>query len=179
MDEERAKYLADQCADMLVRIGYTWFSNREDAQDLCRTVLLKLLENPRSFPDGGRERAWVIRVAVNLRKNWKKSAWFRRTAGPEEGRRLDGQTMEVTFGGLCHQTAWSEAEMAWEPVYDCEETWSFRTALTYPGRILRLEPNAAVATLGVEATITRVEISPIGVCVYIEGDALPCGEIFR
>lgn len=90
----------------------------------------------------------------------------------EEGQRLDGQTMEVTFGGLYHQTVWNEEEMAWERAYDCEETWSFRTTLHYPNRILRLEPNAAVTTLGVEAVITRVEISPIGVYVYIEGDAL-------
>lgn len=94
MDEERAEYLVDRYADMLVRIGYTWFSNREDAQDLCQTVLLKLLEEHRSFPDGGQERAWVIRVAVNLCKNWKKSAWFRRTVGLEEGLHLAVQAPE-------------------------------------------------------------------------------------
>lgn len=38
--------------------------------------------------------------------------------------------------------------------------------------MIRLEPDLPVTTLGVEATITRVEVTPIGVYVYIEGDAL-------
>ncbi len=91
MDETQAEYLVDRYADMLVRIGYTWFSNRDDAQDLCQTVLLKLLEHPRVFPDEGQERAWVIRMAVNVCKNLKKSAWFRRTVGLEEGLHLTVQ----------------------------------------------------------------------------------------
>ena len=54
-------------------------------------VLLKLLEHPRVFPDEGQERAWVIRMAVNVCKNLKKSAWFRRTVGLEEGLHLTVQ----------------------------------------------------------------------------------------
>ena len=41
-------------------------------------VLLKLLTNRRCFSEERLERAWVIRVAVNCCKDWKKSAWFRK-----------------------------------------------------------------------------------------------------
>ena len=63
MDDERAEYLVGQYADLLLRIGLTWLGDLDDAKDICQTVLIKLLEDPRTFPDRGQERAWVIRLA--------------------------------------------------------------------------------------------------------------------
>ena len=73
MDSERAEYLVERYADLLVRIGRTWLGDWDDAQDVCQTVLIKLLEHPREFPDQGQERAWVVRLAVNQCKNWKRA----------------------------------------------------------------------------------------------------------
>lgn len=101
MDEERAEYLVEQYADLLLRIGFTWLGDLDDAKDICQTVLIKLLEDPRAFPDRGQERAWVVRLAVNACKNWRKSAWFRRRAPLEEGLHLAVETPEP--GGLLEQ----------------------------------------------------------------------------
>lgn len=103
MDEERAEYLVDRYADLLIRIGRTWLDDLDDAKDICQTVLIKLLENPRDFPDKGQERAWVIRIAVNECKNWKKSAWFRRRAPLEESVALTVENPEPEAGGLLDQ----------------------------------------------------------------------------
>ena len=65
-------------ADMVLRVGYTWTGSVQDAQDMCQTVLLKLLTHSEPFPDRERERAWVLRVAINYCKDLKKSAWARR-----------------------------------------------------------------------------------------------------
>ena len=65
-------------------MGYTWTGNVQDAQDVCQTVLLKLLTSPRRFDTAEQERAWVLRVAVNCCKDLKKSAWSRRRASLEE-----------------------------------------------------------------------------------------------
>ena len=94
MDEQRARELVERYGDMLLRIGYTWFSNLDDAQDICQTVLIKALEDGSVFPDRARERAWMIRVAVNECKNLKKSAWFRRTVGLDEGLHLAAEAPE-------------------------------------------------------------------------------------
>lgn len=85
MTEEQAEYLVNRYADLIVRIGVTWLKDMDDAKDVCQTVLLRLLEHPREFPDEGQERAWVVRVAVNECKNWRKSAWFRRRVPLDEG----------------------------------------------------------------------------------------------
>ena len=68
----------ERWSDTVLRIAWTWTGSVHDAQDICQTVLLKLLTSPRRFDEEPLERAWVIRVAVNCCKDWKKSAWVRR-----------------------------------------------------------------------------------------------------
>ena len=68
----------ERWSDTVLRIAWTWTSSVHDAQDICQTVLLKLLTSPRRFEEERLERAWVIRVTVNCCKDWKKSAWIRR-----------------------------------------------------------------------------------------------------
>lgn len=76
--------LVEAYADLVTRIGYTWFGNPHDAQDICQTVFLKLLTHPApADPEGARR--WVIRIAINECKNLRRSAWFRRTAPLEDG----------------------------------------------------------------------------------------------
>lgn len=68
----------DRWADTVLRVAYTWTGSVHDAQDICQTVLLKLLTSPRRFDEERLERAWVLRVTINCCKDWKKSAWQRR-----------------------------------------------------------------------------------------------------
>ena len=73
----------DRWSDTVLRLAYTWTGSIHDAQDICQTVLLKLLTSPRRFDEERLERAWVLRVAVNCCKDWRKSAWQRRRAPME------------------------------------------------------------------------------------------------
>ena len=68
----------ERWSDTVLRIAWTWTNIGQDAQDICQTVLLKLLTSPRRFEEERLERAWVVRVTVNCCKDWKKSAWVRR-----------------------------------------------------------------------------------------------------
>lgn len=94
---------------------------------------------------------------------------YKETYAMREGKSLDGQWIKLTLGELYH-SAWTGDAL--ERVYDCEEVWSFPITLSLPEKVICLEPNLPVTTLGVEATITRVEVTPFGAYVYIEGDAL-------
>lgn len=100
MNEERAEYLVERYGDALLRVGYTWLGNLADAQDVCQITLMKALEDGRTFPDPGRERAWLLRVAINVCKNLKKSAWYRRTVGLDEGLELSVQIPEPEEDGV-------------------------------------------------------------------------------
>ena len=42
--DERAEYLVERYADLLLRIGKTWLGDMDDAKDICQTVLIKMLD---------------------------------------------------------------------------------------------------------------------------------------
>lgn len=103
MEEQRAQTLVERYADAILRIGFTWLGDMDDAKDICQDVLLKLVTDERTFPDAGQERAWVVRLTINRCKNWKKSAWFRRRAPLEEGLHLSVEAPEPEDGSLLEQ----------------------------------------------------------------------------
>ena len=75
---QEAEALIDRWADMILRVAYTWTGNPQDAQDVCQTVLLKLLTHSQRFDETDRERSFLLRVTINCCKDLKKSAWVRK-----------------------------------------------------------------------------------------------------
>lgn len=82
---------------------------------------------------------------------------------------FDDHDLKFSFRGLYHIDRSGGSR---QKVYDCDEKWSFSTRLSLSDAIVRLEPSVPVTTLGVEAEVTSVIVSPIGVYVEIEGDSL-------
>lgn len=80
---QRAKYLAETYADAILRLSYTYLKNTHDAQDVCQTVFVKLLTEPRNFETPEHERAYILRMAANACKDLLKSPWRKRTCGLE------------------------------------------------------------------------------------------------
>ena len=68
-DRAEAQRLVDTYSDLLLRLSYTYLGSTVDAQDICQSVFLKLLQAPRTFADREHERAWIIRTAINLCKD--------------------------------------------------------------------------------------------------------------
>lgn len=94
--EALARRLVDTYSDQLLRLAYSLLNNVPDAQDVCQEALLKGLDHANDFESREHERAWLIRVTVNLCKNLRRSPWHTRTVGldtvaeqtafqPEEG----------------------------------------------------------------------------------------------
>lgn len=80
---ERAERLAQTYADAILRLSYTYLKNTHDAQDICQTVFVKLLTEPRDFESAEHERAYVLRMAANACKDLLKSPWRKRTCDLE------------------------------------------------------------------------------------------------
>lgn len=80
---ERAEHLAQTYADAILRLSYTYLKNTHDAQDICQTVFVKLLTEPRDFETPEHERAYVLRMAANACKDILKSPWRKRVCGLE------------------------------------------------------------------------------------------------
>lgn len=82
---QQAEYLAETYADAILRLSYTYLKNTQDAQDVCQTVFVKLLTEPRAFESPAHERSYILRMAANACKDILKSPWRRRTRPLEEG----------------------------------------------------------------------------------------------
>ena len=82
-DMEQAERLANTYADAILRLSYTYLKNTHDAQDICQTVFVKLLMEPREFKSPEHERAYILRMAANACKDLLKSSWRRRTCDLE------------------------------------------------------------------------------------------------
>lgn len=78
-----AERLVAEYSDLILRLSYTYLGSTQDAEDICQTVLVKLMTSSQAFASKEHERAWVIRVTANACKDLLKSASRQRTLGLE------------------------------------------------------------------------------------------------
>ena len=81
--EEQAERLVATYADMILRLSYTYLHSTADAEDICQTVLLRVLTSNASFTSPEHERAWILRTTINACKDLLKSATRRTTVALE------------------------------------------------------------------------------------------------
>ena len=82
--EEYLKEAINNYSDMVYRIALTRCGNKENAEDIFQEVFLKLSEKMPIFENKEHEKAWFIRVTINLTKNLHNSAWNKKTTALEE-----------------------------------------------------------------------------------------------
>ena len=82
LDAAEAERLVETYSDLILRVSYTYLKSTQDGEDICQTVLLKLLTGDMAFDSPEHERAWVVRAAVNACKDELRA--FRRRAVPLE-----------------------------------------------------------------------------------------------
>lgn len=76
--------LVDRYGDMVFRLAYSYLGNRQDAEDACQDVLIKVLERGGGFRSEEHEKAWVIRVAINRCKDVLRGRGRRTVVGLDE-----------------------------------------------------------------------------------------------
>ena len=76
--------VVNKYSDMLMRIAYTHLANHHDAEDMVQSVFLKYFEKYPIFENQEHEKAWFIRVVINMCTNHFRSSWFRTTVGLNE-----------------------------------------------------------------------------------------------
>ncbi len=71
-------------ADMLLRICMHYTKNTADAEDVVQATFLKLVEKNIIFDSAEHEKAWLIRVCINLCKDNLKSSWKKKVYSVHE-----------------------------------------------------------------------------------------------
>ncbi|MBQ8834786.1 MAG: sigma-70 family RNA polymerase sigma factor [Oscillospiraceae bacterium] len=68
--------------DDVYRLAVSYTRSREDAEDVCQTVFLKLMEQKHIDP--GKEKHWLLRVTANECRNLLRSHWWKTTVPMED-----------------------------------------------------------------------------------------------
>lgn len=102
--------LYDQYATDVLRVCYFYLSDREKAEDVCQDVFVRLMTTHQLLQPG-REKSWLLKVALNRCRDLWRGAWLKRVilGGPtfelipapdEFSRRDDQQAMMAAINQL-------------------------------------------------------------------------------
>lgn len=80
MDKQEAERLVETYSDLILRLSCTYLRSTQDGEDICQTVLLKLLTGEEAFQSPEHEKAWIVRATINACKDELRA--FRRRAVP-------------------------------------------------------------------------------------------------
>lgn len=75
----QAERILDTYGNSILRLAYSYVRHLTDAEDLLQEVLIRYLRSAPSFESTEHEKAWLLRVTINLSKNKIKFNQTRRT----------------------------------------------------------------------------------------------------
>lgn len=76
---------------MIYRVCFTYMKNVTDTEDMVQDTFIQLIRKGPKFESDEHEKAWLLRVAINLCKN-KLKHWWRKRSSIENEERLGGST---------------------------------------------------------------------------------------
>lgn len=75
---ESVESLYETYREDIYRLAVSYTRSFSEAEDVCQTVFLKLMEQRRITP--GKEKAWLMQVTVNQCRSLLRSSWWKTTA---------------------------------------------------------------------------------------------------
>lgn len=93
--------IIEKYADMVYRIALTRCGTVENAEDIFQDVFMKYSEKKPKFENSEHEKAWFIRVTINLTKNLKQSAWNKRVVNLDENMNFEKKEEQNIFSSVC------------------------------------------------------------------------------
>lgn len=100
-NEMYIKEKIEQYSDMVYRIALTRTDTIENAEDIFQEVFTKFSEKLPSFKDAEHEKAWFIRVTINMSKNMKNTAWNRKVVTLDKNIKFENQEENDIFSIVC------------------------------------------------------------------------------
>lgn len=88
-------YLFHRYRDDVYRLAVNYTRSLQEAEDICQTVFLKLIEQPDLMP--GREKAWLMQVTANECRDLLRSSWWKRTVPLEYAFHVPGNESDETI----------------------------------------------------------------------------------
>ena len=71
-------HIIEKHSNMVYRLAYSLLKNPHDAEDIHQDVFVKYITKQPQFENEDHEKAWFLRVTINLCRNFWKTAWKQR-----------------------------------------------------------------------------------------------------
>lgn len=84
MDNQQIENAVITYSQSLLKIAYTYMKSTADAEDIVQDAFIQYLRSAPEFDNDDHEKAWLIRVTINLCKNSLKSSWRTKRADLDE-----------------------------------------------------------------------------------------------
>jgi len=78
----------------IYRLAFSYTGNSFDAEDIVQDTFLKLYQYKKTFSGENHKKAFLLRAAINLCKDLRKSAWFRTQSVLDENTPADNNINE-------------------------------------------------------------------------------------
>lgn len=80
-NKDALERLVKKYSDQMFRTAYFMCKNKSDAEDIVQETFIRYMQKKPQFQDENHEKAWLLRTAINLTKDYMKSFWNRKTSG--------------------------------------------------------------------------------------------------
>lgn len=91
----------EQYSDMVYRIALTRTGTKENAEDIYQDVFLKYNQKNPEFESEAHEKAWLIRVTINMTKNFNNSSWNKKVVNLDENMVFETPEENGVFEVVC------------------------------------------------------------------------------
>lgn len=91
----------DQYSDMVYRIALTRTGTKENAEDIYQDVFLKYSQKAPKFESFSHEKAWLIRVTINMTKNFNNSSWNKKVVNLDENIKFENPEETGVYEVVC------------------------------------------------------------------------------
>lgn len=71
-------YLISEYGDSLLRMAFLYLRDEHLAQDAVQDTMLKVFVNYREFRGQASEKTWIMRIAINVCKDYLRKSWRKR-----------------------------------------------------------------------------------------------------
>ena len=95
--EQQISCLFDTYGNAILRAAYAYLHNMNDTEDVLQDTFLQFLRTAPVFENAAHEKAWLLRVAINLSKNKLNSAWSKNTEVLQDDYPCDNLESDLAF----------------------------------------------------------------------------------
>ncbi len=96
-EEKEAEETFEKYKDILYRIAFSNMKSKADAEDVVQEAFCRYLKAKPAFESQDHEKAWFIRVVINICYDIQKSAWFSKTVAFDEVTEYEMEHFKMPF----------------------------------------------------------------------------------